>query len=72
MHALLETKMNNLATKGRVQKVFKDSEFYIIASSLDFKVPLKYVIMTLTSEQRLDILRSIFVAIYSDEENPNP
>ena len=35
-------------------------------------MPLRYLILTLTKDQRVELLREVFVAIFADDDHPNP
>jgi len=43
-----------------------------MTNCLELKVPLRYLIFTLSEKQRITLLKSIFVAIFADKEHPNP
>jgi len=46
------------------KKMFHTSQHNMLAKCFDLDIPLKFIVLTLTKEQRLSILRSLFVAIY--------
>ena len=64
-------KQSNRITQ-RIQFSLSTSQKYMFALLRQKKLPLKYLLFSLSQAQRQDLLQLVFVGIFQDEAHPNP
>ena len=49
-----------------------ESQLTALSNIRAYNIPLRFILFTLNSDQRVGLLRDVFTAIFADDQHPNP